>query len=278
MNNLLLRTVSGAIYVALIVGALLSGAPWFTALMALFALLAVVEFSALTNGSHPSGPVAIVALVLDVIAAGGLCALCFENSLMAYLIFGIVLLAVYSLLRLSISLWDKRPDAFVAAARSIFSVIYIGLPLSLAAVLNNDTPKTSYIVLVMFVMIWLNDTGAYLVGCTLGRHRLFPRLSPKKSWEGFFGGLVFCLGASVACSLWIAPSIPLVLWLVFGLLVCIFATIGDLFESLIKRSLGVKDSGKLIPGHGGILDRIDSLLFVAPAVAIYILFFVNSLL
>jgi phosphatidate cytidylyltransferase len=160
------------------------------------------------------------------------------------------------------------------------SQLYIALPL---LVLQFIYKIGAGFVLLMFVLIWLNDTGAFLVGCTLGRHRLFPRISPKKSWEGFFGGMAFCIAAGVAAKL-IFPeyfficSMPAMVG--FGIVVCVFATWGDLIESLIKRTAGVKDSGKLLPGHGGILDRIDSLLVVSLATMTYIilLFSFNSLL
>ena len=130
-------------------------------------------------------------------------------------------------------------------------------------------------VLAMFAFIWISDTGAYMVGCLIGKHRLFERISPKKSWEGFFGGL----GLSIIIAALAARFIPdgyvllsgYAQWIVFAVLVTIFSTWGDLCESLIKRTVGVKDSGKLIPGHGGILDRIDSLLLVSLAVGALIL-------
>ena len=124
------------------------------------------------------------------------------------------------------------------------------------------------IALFMFVCIWLNDTGAYLVGCTIGKHRLFERISPKKSWEGFFGGMVFCIAAGAFAHLLIGGSQAI--WIPFAIIVSVFATWGDLVESLIKRTAGVKDSGNIMPGHGGVLDRIDSLLFVAPAILAYL--------
>jgi phosphatidate cytidylyltransferase len=126
-------------------------------------------------------------------------------------------------------------------------------------------------ILWMFALIWINDTGAYCVGSTMGKHRLCERLSPKKSWEGFFGGMAFCIIASGIYAL-IAHG-DMLTSIAFGLLVCVFATWGDLFESMLKRSAGVKDAGNIIPGHGGVLDRIDSLLFVAPAAAIFAAFF-----
>jgi phosphatidate cytidylyltransferase len=126
-----------------------------------------------------------------------------------------------------------------------------------------------YILLALFITIWVNDTGAYLVGITLGKHRLFERISPKKSWEGFFGGAIFALISGYVFSLLIT-EINLIEWLIFSEIVVVFGTFGDLIESLIKRTVHVKDSGNLIPGHGGLLDRFDSLLLAAPAIFIYL--------
>ncbi len=130
-----------------------------------------------------------------------------------------------------------------------------------------------YVLLAMFILIWLSDTGAFCVGSLMGRHKLFKRISPKKSWEGFFGGLLFCLAASAFFYFYGNGVFGyLNLWQLLGMgaVVCVFGTWGDLVESLIKRSLGVKDSGSLLPGHGGILDRIDSLLLVTPALLLYL--------
>lgn len=132
--------------------------------------------------------------------------------------------------------------------------------------------RSKWFVLMVFIMIWLNDTGAYLSGRAFGRHKLCERLSPKKTWEGFWGGFALCVLAGVAYPFFgmYDPTLWHVLsWGVFGATVSAAATFGDLFESLIKRTLGVKDSGNLIPGHGGILDRIDSLLAVAPLALIF---------
>ena len=123
------------------------------------------------------------------------------------------------------------------------------------------------LVLAMFMFIWINDTGAFCVGSLIGRRRLFERISPKKSWEGFWGGLVFCIAFSIFFALVFDKffyNLPVNIFIAFAIVVSVFATFGDLFESLLKRSAGVKDSGKIMPGHGGILDRIDSLLMVGP--------------
>ena len=133
----------------------------------------------------------------------------------------------------------------------------------------------------MFMFIWLYDTGAYCVGMLLGRHRLFERISPKKSWEGVIGGVLACIAGAYITHVWFDEffqSPGLSVWLGMSVVVAVFATMGDLVESLIKRTVGVKDSGNILPGHGGILDRIDSLLLVAPAVLIYLLLVVPNII
>jgi phosphatidate cytidylyltransferase len=135
--------------------------------------------------------------------------------------------------------------------------------------------ESSLFVQALFVIVWLNDSGAYLIGSKFGRRRLFERVSPKKSWEGFFVGLVLALAFSQVLA-WYAPAVSGYQWLGFAATVVVFATWGDLNESLLKRTLGVKDSGKLLPGHGGLLDRFDSILLAIPALYIYIRLFIRN--
>ena len=130
-------------------------------------------------------------------------------------------------------------------------------------------------VLALFVFIWLNDTGAFLVGSMIGKHRLFERISPKKSWEGFFGGMVFAMLASQVFA-YIDSEIAWYNWLGLSVVIVIFGTWGDLVESLLKRTLGVKDSGKILPGHGGMLDRFDSVMLAIPAAYMYIRLFIQN--
>lgn len=269
MKNIVTRSLSGIVYVALIVCALLAGATWFAALMALFALLAVREFQMLTGDASKSSPLTLLINTVDIAAAIALCLAALND--LSYLLFDGCILLAYLICRIVLALYDKRPDAFAATGRSVLSVVYIGLPLSAAAVIaqfTNGQDITRQLMLIIFIMIWLNDTGAYCVGSMLGRHKLFERLSPKKSWEGFWGGMLFCVAAGIACA-YANDFENLLLWIGLGVVVSVFSTWGDLFESLMKRTLGVKDSGHLIPGHGGILDRIDSLLLVAPACLIF---------
>lgn len=278
MNKVLVRAISGAIYVALIVGAILAGPQWFGALMALFAALGVIEFGKVCTGPAPAHWAATVARILDVIAAIFLVVLPIVFTLPFGLTICILALIIcYPLLRFTIALYDKGAQAFAEVTRSVMSLVYIALPLFLLVCVYCDKGHaTMLLVLCTFILIWLNDTGAFCVGSLCGRRRLFERLSPKKSWEGFFGGLGFCLLAGVLF-FYVVPEVGYTLpqWLIMAAVVCVLSTWGDLFESLFKRSHHIKDSGNLIPGHGGILDRIDSLLFVS--MGLFIFEFFNTL-
>jgi len=271
MKNIVTRSLSGIVYIALIVGSILGGGNYFNALCVAFALLAVWEFQGIVL---PGGrrPWLVAGRVADIFAAGVITALpaIFEASLAAFEA-SLCVLLLYPIARFVIALYDRGTDAYACALRSVASLMYVALPLAALNLAYVAFSEGKWLVLLMFAMIWLNDTGAYCVGSLIGRRRLFERLSPKKSWEGFFGGLAFCLAAGALAALFLLPdSLGLMSGLGLGAVVCVFSTWGDLFESLLKRSHGIKDSGKLIPGHGGILDRIDSLLFVAPVTLVYL--------
>jgi len=162
--------------------------------------------------------------------------------------------------------------------------VYIVLPLTLCNGLVFPSseghfmdPERKYVpdlLLGFFILLWVNDTFAYLTGIMFGKHRLFERISPKKSWEGFFGGLI----CTVALSLLVAQLFPIILpwyhWMAVAAIIVVFGVYGDLIESLLKRNLKIKDSGHFLPGHGGILDRFDSVLVSAPMVYFYLRVFV----
>ena len=150
---------------------------------------------------------------------------------------------------------------------SVFAYFYIIIPLSCLVFIHWLNPLYT---LALFAFVWVNDTFAYLVGSAIGKRKLFERISPKKTWEGFFGGLIFAVFAGFLFSHFTADN-NLIKWLGLAVVVVIFGTMGDLFESYIKRNLNVKDSGTILPGHGGLLDRLDSILFAAPAALIYLL-------
>lgn len=174
------------------------------------------------------------------------------------------LYGLYVMLVLIAELFRKQENPVNNWAYFLLSQVFIALPFSLLNFIYfmGNTPKL--LLIAMFVMIWLNDTGAYLAGVTMGKHKMFKRVSPKKSWEGFAGGVLAALLTAYVLSLFIT-DIKLLHWLLIALCIVGFATLGDLMESLMKRTLNVKDSGSIMPGHGGFLDRFDSMLLAAPA-------------
>ena len=175
-------------------------------------------------------------------------------------------------------LWDKNGNPIIQWGHFLVGQIMIVLPFALMNVLCHMDP---YLLLAVFVLIWVNDSGAYCVGVLTakmpgGNHKMFPRVSPKKSWEGLFGGLAFTIGAAFILNRfgWFSAitkeGYELLIAAGFAFVVSGFGTLGDLMESLFKRTIGVKDSGKFLPGHGGVLDRFDSILLAAPTALLYV--------
>ncbi len=268
IKKLLVRSASGLVYCGLIVLAVIIGAPGILGLAVLFSILAGVEFANICKGE---GKVFLPTLLLDII---GCITLCF-----GFEIFPLIIWIAIIICRFVLELYTRSQTPVADLSKSMLMQIYIGLPMGLmVAIAYLLSP---WLLLAVFLMIWINDTGAFIVGSSIGKHRLFERLSPKKSWEGFFGGLVFNLIAAWAFGTWLDNFFDMAVfnrgygvWFGLAVIVTVFATWGDLVESMFKRSLHIKDSGHLIPGHGGILDRIDSLLMVVPAVALYFTFLI----
>jgi phosphatidate cytidylyltransferase len=176
-------------------------------------------------------------------------------------------------------LYLKTDSPVVDWSVTLFAQVYCAGFLSLLNFIafNPSAPGYSpYGMLLIFAFVWLNDTSAYLIGTAFGRHKMFPRISPLKSWEGFAGGLVVTLLASLLFAGLFPGWMAVYHWIALAALIVVFATWGDLVESLVKRNVGVKDSGTLLPGHGGILDRLDSVILVVPVVYIYIESFIRS--
>lgn len=276
MNNFIVRAITGTLFVAAIVVCFINP----TAMTLLFALitgLTVWEFTGLVNmreGIDTNRMISTVAGVYFFIAMVGFCsALTPPTVFIPYLITLIYLLVA--------ELYAKNPDPIGTWAYTMMSQLYIALPFSMLGVLAfRATPEgtvyTYLMPLSVFVFLWINDTGAYCCGSLLGRHKLFPRISPGKSWEGSIGGAVFVAAAAVLIwhltELYGVNDLQLNVaeWVGLGLVVTVFGTWGDLVESLFKRTLGIKDSGKILPGHGGMLDRFDSSLLALPAAVVYL--------
>lgn len=169
-------------------------------------------------------------------------------------------------------LFKQSEHPFRNIALVISGIIYIGVPMVLLQYLafGVGTEFDPRIVIGLIVMNWLNDSGAYLVGSRIGKTPLFPKVSPKKTWEGTMGGILFCLVAGYLFSIYWGDILSVVDWLALAVITAIFGSLGDLVESMLKRSVGVKDSGKFLPGHGGMLDRFDAFIFLLPFASAYV--------
>ncbi|MBD5292219.1 MAG: CDP-archaeol synthase [Bacteroides sp.] len=272
------RAVSGAVYVIIIVLACFWGDLGVTLLAGIFGALGVSEFRKMRFPAYSNGGIGLY----DVM--GGL-ALIFSPLPSAYAPYPFFFLWIAWLIgRMILTIYSNHAHPEKEFAVDMGAQVYVAFPLALlvaAALCLQSRFDTCMPVLAVFIMIWMNDTGAFLFGSTFGKHRLFERVSPKKSWEGFWGGLFCTVATGAVIGLTGSPLAasgegnPVLFWTLAGVVVTLAATFGDLFESVIKRNLNLKDSGNLIPGHGGILDRIDSLLMVIPAMILY--FYIFSL-
>ena len=277
MSTFTTRLISGTVYVALIVLVLLLSMVWgLWLLLSVFAVAGIIEFNRLTGVNRPY----IFRIVLDCAAAVWLLYATAQYGMAISQGIGIFLpYLLYLLYVVCRSTFLPHQAMLPSLGNSVISQLYIAVPLALTIRLtlvvdpfSSMTQFNGLLLLAIFICIWVNDTGAYLVGSRWGKRRLAPNISPKKSVEGSIGGLLLVLLSAVVLRLLLFPELSWLSILLIAAVVAIFATIGDLFESSLKRQAGVKDSGKLIPGHGGILDRIDSLLLAVPAVYLLLAF------
>ena len=277
MSTFTTRLISGTVYVALIVLVLLLSMVWgLWLLLSVFAVAGIIEFNRLTGVNRPY----IFRIVLDCAAAVWLLYATAQYGMAISHGIGIFLpYLLYLLYVVCRSTFLPHQAILPSLGNSVIGQLYIAVPLALTIrltlVVDPFSSMTQYnglLLLAIFIFIWINDTGAYLVGSRWGKRRLAPNISPKKSVEGSIGGLLLVLLSAVVLRLLLFPELSWLSILLIAAVVAIFGTIGDLFESSLKRQAGVKDSGKLIPGHGGILDRIDSLLLAVPAVYLLLAF------
>lgn len=275
--NLIVRSITGILFVTAIVVCFQDP----VAMEALFALvtgLSLWEYCGLVNdikGVQINRFISTVAGVYFFLAVGGFCSGAVQTG-------AVFIPYLLTIVYLFISeLYTQNENAVNDWAYTMLGQMYIALPLSTINVLafnaaTDGSINFNYIIpLSVFIFLWTNDTGAYCTGSLFGKHKLFPRISPAKSWEGSIGGAVFVLisayiigmltGADAGKSYLDIPQ-----WLGLGLIVVVFGTWGDLVESLFKRTLGIKDSGTILPGHGGMLDRFDSSLMAMPAAVVYL--------
>ena len=272
IKNMLVRTVTGVLFVAALVTSFLR----FEAMVFLFAIitgLTLWEYATIVNTMKAvriNRFISTAAGVYFFLAVAGYCSGITPSAVFIPYLLTVVYLFVSEL-------YTRHEHAINDWAYTMLSQMYIALPFAMLNVLafqsSDDGIRYCRILpLSIFIFLWTSDTGAYCVGSLLGRHKLFPRISPAKSWEGSFGGAILVLIAASLISQLIddASILTLYEWLGLGLVVTIFGTWGDLVESLFKRTVGIKDSGNILPGHGGMLDRFDSALMAIPAAVVYL--------
>ena len=276
MKNFIIRTITGVIFVAAIVASFLRP----EAMVLLFSIvtgLTIWEFTGLVNERENvtiNRFICTVAGVYFFFAMTYFCSDLYGGVAKSVVFIPYLITIIYLLIA---ELYLKQDDPIQDWAYTMLSQMYIALPFSMLNVLAFTSDSSSVVVfntllpLSVFVFLWMNDTGAYCVGSLIGRHKLFPRISPGKSWEGSIGGAIVVLAVAAAISIYIDDvMLTLPQWLGLGLVVVVFGTWGDLVESLFKRTLGIKDSGNILPGHGGMLDRFDSSLLAIPAAVVYL--------
>ena len=268
MSNLLTRTITGVIFVTAVVSSILFQEQYytFTLLFSVFNILALIEFYGIINAKENVCVNTPYMVFCGTLLYFG-CFWCSNFNSDPNRITGFVILIAFilSIIILIISeLYRGKPPPTYNLAFSIYGQAVVALPFAVLNFIARDT----FHLLALFAFIWLFDTGAYLFGSTFGKHKMIERISPKKSWEGEIGGALTTIGAAIGYSFYIDQ--PLWQWVVFALIVVIFGTFGDLSESMLKRASGLKDSGTILPGHGGMLDRFDSMLLAAPVIYIYV--------
>lgn len=268
MSNFFIRTITGILFVVVIVGSIIWNRYIFASLFLIITILALLEFYKLieTKDIHPRKFVGIsigsFLFLSFVLVSSGI-------SHINILYINIPLIFTVFI----VELFHKSKRPFINIGLTLLGIIYIALPFSLLNFFYNTNFIAGkfhpHILLGFFIIIWTNDTSAYLVGSKFGKHRLFKRVSPNKSLEGSIGGAVFSLTSAYLISLFFF-EFNLIQWIIIALIIVVFGTLGDLIESSLKRSLKLKDSGNILPGHGGILDRFDGVLLAAPFVFLYI--------
>lgn len=277
MKNLIIRALTGIIFVVVLISAIYIHPIFFLILFCIITGLTLWEFGGLVKHYENAN------LQRTVNVLGGvylfIATFVYANGLTDGKIFLPYLLFI--MLTMIAELYYKAPNPINNWAFTLFAQVYCAGSFSILNFIGAEpgTPGvmsyTPLFIMAIFIFVWLDDTGAYLVGSLIGKHKLFERISPKKSWEGFFGGLILSLASSQAFA-WFAPEINRMNWLGLAATVVLFGTWGDLIESLLKRTLGVKDSGNVLPGHGGMLDRFDGVMLAVPASYIYIELFIRN--
>ncbi len=264
MQNLFRRIFSGIIYVSIFISAILFSKESYIVLITLFGFLCIWEFSRMIKLTSYA-PYVFFAIALFLMV----------KRQESYALDGVLAITILSSLFLIYQLFAKKEIIFSSDRSKLgVSIRYVIFSMCFLILLPfYESSFHPYLIIGILSIIWVNDSFAFLIGKNFGKNKLFPSVSPKKTIEGFFGGLIFSLLAAFIISKY-NVDFSMINWLIISLIVSTIGTIGDLVESKFKRQAKVKDSGSIMPGHGGVLDRLDSLLFAAPFVYLYINFII----
>lgn len=268
---MLTRTITGFLFILAIVAGIYFNPAITMCLFSLIVILGIDEFYGLVKKSSQIKPIKFWGTITGLSLMIVLCLLSLNIIDTKLILMPILMLFLIFL----IELYRKKENPFINVSYTILGIFYIVVPFAMLFHLgfyseNSFTDNYSYqIILGFFILLWTNDTGAYLAGRFFGKHKLFERISPKKTLEGSIGGAIVTVAGAFILSFYFT-NLNLVNWMIIAVLIAVFGGLGDLVESMLKRSLKVKDSGKLLPGHGGILDRFDGLLLSVPFVYSYL--------
>tara|TARA_R110000796_G_scaffold41772_2_gene103382 strand:+ start:46104 stop:46919 length:816 start_codon:yes stop_codon:yes gene_type:complete len=258
MREIFRRLITGIVYVVILLSAIFLSSDAFDFLFMAFGLACLFEFKRITKLKGYYIFTAYLALWWSFIYF--INDYSYSKSVINILMFITITINI----ALLFYLFSKKEKNFTSIQKFLIGLFYIGggcIFLTMIPYQENNFAK--FLIMGIFILIWVNDSFAYLVGKTMGKNKLFPTVSPKKTWEGTIGGLLFALVAAYFMSKY-ETNISLIKWLILALVIVISGNLGDLLESKFKRAAGVKDSGAILPGHGGMLDRLDSLIFAAP--------------
>lgn len=285
LKTFITRTITAAVFVAVLLSCICYNYISFTGLFFVISIWGLYEFYQLSEklGAKPYKPIGYITGIslfsYSIISNSNL-----THYFSAENIIPLILIFIFCVF--IVGLFDSDQQTAINITHTITGLIYTVLPFMLLVniscidktyILNTGNwyqdiaPYNFHYVLGIILLIWVSDVGAYLVGSFIGKNKLYERISPGKTWEGSIGATIITIGCSFVISMWF-PELALKHWIIISIIVCVFGTIGDLVESMFKRQADVKDSGSIMPGHGGILDRFDSLLFVSPFIYAYLIF------